>query len=262
MPNIELIVTDLDNTLLRRDKTISGYTVSVFRRARERGVPIAFATGRPLSHVTRFSDVIKPQAMLLSNSSTIVINGEIVKEFVMPLDSVNAMLYELALSGKTTKIGARARDVYYNTKPVTDIENQVYHDFRTSIDDVITHLSFHTEDEAFALAILEKYPEFLHFRVSDDDLYDVALRGVTKASGIKYIADYFGISLSETAAFGDDWNDIEMLRECGVGVAVANAIDGCKAAADRICGDCDDDGVARWIEENVLSQQPAPPTER
>jgi hypothetical protein len=36
-------------------------------------------------------------------------------------------------------------------KPVTDIENQVYHDFRTSIDDVITHLPFHTGDEAFAL---------------------------------------------------------------------------------------------------------------
>jgi hydroxymethylpyrimidine pyrophosphatase-like HAD family hydrolase len=59
--------------------------------------------------------------------------------------------------------------------------------------------------------------------------------------------------------FGDDWNDIELLRECGVGGAVANAIDVCKAAADRICGDCDDDGVARWIEENILSQQTTPP---
>jgi hydroxymethylpyrimidine pyrophosphatase-like HAD family hydrolase len=75
---------------------------------------------------------------------------------------------------------------------------------------------------------------------------------VTKASGIKYIADYFSISLSEVAAFGDDYNDVDMLRECGAGVAMSNAIDECKAAADYICGDCDDDGVARWLEENVL----------
>jgi ribosomal protein S18 acetylase RimI-like enzyme len=42
-----------------------------------------------------------------------------------------------------------------------------------------------------------------------------------------------------------------MLRECGVGVAVANAIDEAKAAADYICDDCDNDGMAKWLEENV-----------
>ena len=60
------------------------------------------------------------------------------------------------------------------------------------------------------------------------------------------------MSFSNIAAFGDDYNDVEMLRECGIGVAVANAIDEAKAAADYICGDCDDDGTARWLEEHVL----------
>jgi len=58
--------------------------------------------------------------------------------------------------------------------------------------------------------------------------------------------------MSEVIAFGDDNNDIEMLRECGTGVAVANAIDECKSSADHICGSCDDDGLAKWLEENVL----------
>jgi hydroxymethylpyrimidine pyrophosphatase-like HAD family hydrolase len=43
-----------------------------------------------------------------------------------------------------------------------------------------------------------------------------------------------------------------MLSHCGVGIAMSNAIPKCKAAADQICGDCDDDGVARWIEGNLL----------
>jgi hydroxymethylpyrimidine pyrophosphatase-like HAD family hydrolase len=54
------------------------------------------------------------------------------------------------------------------------------------------------------------------------------------------------------AAFGDDHNDVEMLRRCGFGVAVANAIEEAKAAAGCICGTNDNDGVANWIEERVL----------
>jgi len=53
-------------------------------------------------------------------------------------------------------------------------------------------------------------------------------------------------------AFGDDYNDIEMLRECGIGVAVDNAIYEAKVAADYACGGCDEDGVAKWLEVNVL----------
>jgi hydroxymethylpyrimidine pyrophosphatase-like HAD family hydrolase len=53
-------------------------------------------------------------------------------------------------------------------------------------------------------------------------------------------------------AFGDDYNDVEMLSECGIGVAMGNAIDECKAVADHICGDCDDDGMAKWLEKNLL----------
>jgi hydroxymethylpyrimidine pyrophosphatase-like HAD family hydrolase len=42
------------------------------------------------------------------------------------------------------------------------------------------------------------------------------------------------------------------LRECGVGIAVENATAECRQAANHICADCDSDGVARWIEENLL----------
>ena len=62
---------------------------------------------------------------------------------------------------------------------------------------------------------------------------------------------HFGISTAGILAFGDDYNDIEMLKNAGIGVAVGNAIDEVKAVADYICDTNDNDGVAKWVEENI-----------
>ncbi len=69
---------------------------------------------------------------------------------------------------------------------------------------------------------------------------------------MKAIAEHYNVSTSTFAAFGDDVNDLEMIQNCGVGIAVANAIDEIKAVADDICDTNDHDGVAKWLEEHVL----------
>lgn len=74
----------------------------------------------------------------------------------------------------------------------------------------------------------------------------------TKINGINVIAKQYGISIDEIAAFGDDYNDINMIESCGMGIAVSNAINEVKNAADEICSGNDDDGVAKWLEENIL----------
>ena len=74
----------------------------------------------------------------------------------------------------------------------------------------------------------------------------------TKYNAIKILVDNYGYTLNEIVAFGDDYNDVEMLRECGIGVAMTNAIEEAKAVADYICESNNDDGVAKWIEERIL----------
>ena len=59
-----------------------------------------------------------------------------------------------------------------------------------------------------------------------------------------------GIALQDITAFGDDDNDLEMLKMCGTGVAVANAVDSVLAAAREITASNDEDGVAAWLERN------------
>ena len=64
----------------------------------------------------------------------------------------------------------------------------------------------------------------------------------------------WGIALSSVVAFGDDTNDVEMLRECGLGVAMANAVDEVKAVADFITLNNDDDGVGIVLEKLLAGE--------
>ena len=77
-------------------------------------------------------------------------------------------------------------------------------------------------------------------------------RSATKINGIRLLAEHFDIPMEQIAAFGDDYNDIEMLKACGVGIAVANALPDVRAAADHIALSNEEDGEARWIAENLL----------
>lgn len=81
---------------------------------------------------------------------------------------------------------------------------------------------------------------------------DVIAKGVDKGVGIDQFCDYYGFSLDETMAFGDGGNDIEMLRHAGIGVAMGNARDEVKQAADYVTDSVDDDGVFKALQHFEL----------
>ena len=74
----------------------------------------------------------------------------------------------------------------------------------------------------------------------------------TKWNGIKQTLSHFGVSSSDAVYLGDDNDDIEPIKNCGLGVAVSNAIPSVLDIADRIIDSNDMDGVAKFIEENIL----------
>lgn len=76
---------------------------------------------------------------------------------------------------------------------------------------------------------------------------DVIAKGVDKGVGIDQFCNYYGFSVDETMAFGDGGNDIEMLRHAGMGVAMGNANDDVKQAADYVTDSVDDDGVLKAL---------------
>ncbi len=247
--NIKMVVTDLDNTLLRRDKTISDYTVSVFQRVRECGVLTVFATARNVVSSQDYRNVLNPDGDILIGGCLVFVGGQLLRSYYLPEPHGANLLAELATYSSIKRISARSLNASYSNIP---LEGRICVNFQSPLPENLLHCSCRTDDDSLMREVMARHPELRFMRVSDEDLYDVNPRDATKLNGIYVLCEYFGIHLSEVAAFGDDFNDIEMLRECGVGVAMSNAIDECKAVADYVCGDCDKDGVARWLKENVL----------
>lgn len=78
---------------------------------------------------------------------------------------------------------------------------------------------------------------------------EVMEAGVSKGSALAWLCGHLGLACADAVAFGDNYNDVEMLRTAGMGVAMANAEEDVRACADRVCASNAEDGVAATIME-------------
>lgn len=145
------------------------------------------------------------------------------------------------------RYGAAATAVSYvrrTRKPVEDIRGFIrrHKEELDSIDVVIR------EGKEALWKKLETQVEDIYVTSSVPQLLEISYKEAGKASGVRFLLDHLKIAREHLAAFGDGDNDSGMLRLAGVGVAVANAVPGCLAAADRITGSNDEDGVAAELE--------------
>jgi hypothetical protein len=95
--------------------------------------------------------------------------------------------------------------------------------------------------------VTKSLPKFLEF----------ATLGVSKGSGLEFLAERLGFSRERTIAFGDGENDVELVEWAGYGIAVANAHERVKAAADWICPAAAEEGVAQVLEALLDSRRDA-----
>lgn len=252
---IKMIAVDLDRTLLRTDKTISDYSASVLNRCREYGIKVLFATARPKRTLNHFVGSIPVDALILHNGAVIYAGDKLLACNGIASDVKNDILQTISRDYPENTLSVEIDDVLYANFDVSTVWNNtkaVRSDFTDlpdkSADKIIVGLSSFEDIDR-----LSKYlTDDLYIEMNDGKLGLIMHRKATKWEAVKIIADHFNISTDEVAAFGDDYNDISMLRECGIGVAVANALDEVKIVTDYICDTNDTDGVAKWLEENVL----------
>jgi len=255
---IKIAVIDLDNTLLRSDKTISEYTVSVLRQCQSNGIKIVYATARSAQAAARFVDFYTPDVFIgyggaLTKTPA---DNKIISRIDIPADVVSGIINDCLASPDIMTILAINEYVALTNRPkVLDDKNSShykYSDFTNIGNCNFLKITVQAASLTPVKKIAAQYPLCDLTWYYGEDLYKLANRDATKWNAIKTVAAHYNIGVDSIAAFGDDTIDLEMIEKCGVGVAVENAIDEVKAAADYICASNDDDGVARWLNDTVI----------
>ena len=252
--SIKMIVTDLDGTLLRSDKTISEYTKTVLKKCREAGIKVVYATGRgeSMENIV-FSDRDLFDGIITANGATAKIGDEVVYSRSIPYLIARPLL--MAIDKRGLLAASQTPDTHYANFTVTDVWPEITN-FK------LTDFSRHDKD-AEKLYIYNPVPEdraFIESLLSDELYLIMAMDGLamimhkdaTKSKAAGRLASIWGIVPCEIAAFGDDLNDKDMLAYAGIGMAMGNALDEVKAISDFVCLTNDEDGLAKWIEEHIF----------
>ena len=256
MKDCKLIVTDLDGTLLRNDKSISKFTIETLNECRRQGILVAFATGRPVRGVEAIKNVFEPD-ILINHNGAVFNQGDHQVSLGISAVQLREMLAEIFSAFPNTEVGIESGDIFYANYDVT--KNWPEEDEPCRVDDfseleipyadkVLINLNDNIEEIRSCLS------NECYLEIADGTIGMIMSKEATKFNAIATICDVLEIRPTEAICFGDDDNDISMIQGCGIGVAMNNANGRVKEVADALCLSNEEDGVATWIREFVLDE--------
>ena len=236
-----MILTDLDGTLLRDDKSVSPAAMAALRRASEAGAEAVLATGRFFAGIPQeLRDLPFLRYFILMNGAKIydrqedrtvyraeisLEEGEKIFDLIQPLD---AMV-----------------DCYQNDMGLIEHFREAVRQGGTI--QKIQCFFPHLELRPGVMQKLEEQFPHLNLSCSLPANLEINAPGATKGDALTELCRMLDIPVEETAAFGDGTNDLSMIRTAGTGVAMANGDAAVLAAADLTAPTNQEDGVARVL---------------
>lgn len=268
-PNIKLILSDIDGTMLPYgQRVVSPRVIAAFHAAMDAGIHIGPASGRGISHVvpTFAGDDSCVATALGTNGMQVYLDGELiheehldhdalvhVTEAIQGMDGVGAIVFK----GGTPLLVAGTREDLAQSFPVY-AEQAVDHvgipDFPIVKLNVFNAGGMELTRRVFDVVVRE-VPE-LDFNIPMPGFLNLTPPGYSKASGIDILCEALGIGLDQVVTFGDGGNDLEMIAHVPNGVAVAGAVPEVAAAARWHIGPCEDESVPAAIEAIASGQWP------
>jgi len=283
-PPYRMIAIDLDGTLLSHEGKVTDRTKDAIHKCLAAGMLICFATGRNWTESRTVLDTVQHHATAVFAGGAMVIDTS--KEVTLHRTGVDpalarevcAMLEEAGQAVLALQDTASAGVDYLITDEVPLNEAQTHWLSMTAAKvHPVPHLSRHDHEHTIRLGIVaapdevakvdrvlqERFGQriFAHrlfvpsAGVEVLEIFDPA---VNKWEGILHVAAHHNIDPQQIIAVGDDLNDLPMLKQAGLGVAMGNARDEVKQAAKKVIGSNREDGLAVFLEELVAQHAVEP----
>ncbi len=256
-----LLCTDLDDTILTSDKRISDKNIEAIKYFMKEGGLFTFATGRVPKGVQPILKYIIPNApMVCFNGGCIYdINNdkelwasELTKEAIDVVEYVTSRHPSCGVEVCTKEkiyfcIRNRIVDEHQRLEHFPD-NDMDYHDIPEKWRKVLFMVEADEVEDIRAIIAQSPYSDSFSYVKSSPWYYEILPAGNTKGEGLLRLADMLGINHENTIGMGDNENDLDLIKKSGRGVAVSNAVQLIKDAADIITiNDNDNDAVAELI---------------
>ncbi len=268
-----LIAADLDHTLLDENAEISERNKDAIRKAVSRGIKFIIATGRMFqTSVPYFKELgLKYDWPLINYHGAMIKTAQSEKVLLhRPLDNRTAIdvveeanrmgLHVSMFVGSNLYVREENEHTRYY-RSLTNIDLQPVGDLRVFLENKginptkLSIISWDGQIEEIELHLKKRYGSRLSILQSRPHFLEVTDRKATKGQALQWLTHREAVKAEEVLAFGDGYNDLDMLSFAGLGVAVANAKPEVLEAASLVTGPHDEDGVAEIIEKYVLGYQ-------
>ncbi len=257
MNPIKIIFFDIDGTLIDMNTgRLSTKTLEALRTLKQNDIKICIATGRSPLTIPHF-DGIEFDAYLAFNGSycfagqdTIFSNPIPTKDIHTIIQNATKIQRPLALATKDNMIANGKDDDLVQYFSFAKAEVNVSEDFDTFANKEVYQIMMGCREHDYSLLMEDVH----HAKITAwwDRAIDIIPADGGKGTGIKKMLEYYHLDKSESMAFGDGNNDIEMLQTVGHGIAMANASEELKAVADDICGHVAKDGIYHYCKKLQL----------
>ncbi|WP_027415491.1 Cof-type HAD-IIB family hydrolase [Aneurinibacillus terranovensis] len=264
--NYKLAAIDIDGTLLTDDYSITGETKKTLHLAEEQGVTVVMCSGRGPFSVIPILEELELDGYLITHNGAVVTHSktrEILWESGFYMDDLKDVVSYCRASGIHTDF-CSPFEMYTETLDNEEV-NKMYAKYLATpklvddalrVRDKIVKFTLFGSDEQLTKAFADIQAMQLPIKTIRSGPYyiDIIEKSTSKGTALRHLADKLGISMNETIAIGNYYNDLEMIHAAGVGVAVENAPEDVKREADLIVASNNDNGVADAIRRLILEK--------
>ena len=259
---IKLIATDMDGTLLNSRGEMDGEIYSIVEQLKDMGIKFAAASGRQLMSLKKRFERIDGDVIYIAENGAYVLdkNEEL---YVNAIDrKIVREILDTAAEIKNSAIFICGKKYSYTDNeelaetmrtPVFGYEIKYVPDLRLVEEDILKIGLFDSVDprESSMKIMLPKFEGRVHMTLSGYNSLDFLNMEVNKGTALKHVMDRSGIAKEETAAFGDNYNDLEMFDEAGISFAMLNADEYVRSRAGYVIGSNDDNAVIETLKRII-----------
>lgn len=247
------VFSDIDGTLLNSQHQITPKTEEAIKNVLKQGVPFIPVSARPPYAITPYTEQLGAQHGMICYSGALILDKNLTALYSVTLEPQDLQkLNELLANFMPLSISYYAaldwfcndvnNDWIKQESEITGLSAKSMQDNLTEVHKILVMGS--AEEIQRVEPVLKQALPHLSIHRSKDEYLEITNSATTKAKAIQFMAQHLGISAEQVIAFGDNFNDLDMLQYAGLSVAMGNAPDAIKQVAKEVTATNNEDGIA------------------